>query len=62
MDYYCINFVVTNKDTNEIIFRSNCVMNEKNCNKFLKDQLNFINQLKDYSNLNIELTYNKCHH
>ena len=60
MDYYYVNFVVIDKDTNENIFRSNCVMDKKSCDKFLKDQLNFINQLKNYANLNIELTYNKC--
>ena len=44
---------------NEQIIASGCVLNAKECDKYLKNQLQFINNLKNHSDLQIEIKYVK---
>ena len=59
MEKFLLEISITNKSTGEVIIKSTCVMVEKDCDKFLKSQLKFINELKSFTDLNIEISYNK---
>lgn len=59
MEKFLLEISITNKSTGEVIIKSTCVMIEKDCDKFLKSQLKFINELKSFTDLNIEISYNK---
>lgn len=59
MDKYNVLISILDKDKNEVIISCNAVMIEKDCNNFLKSQLNFINKLKLYTNLSVEISFNK---
>ena len=59
MEKFLLELTITNKSTGEVIIKSTCVMIEKDCDKFLKSQLKFINELKSFTDLNIEISYNK---
>ena len=59
MEKFLLEISIANKSTGEVIIKSTCVMIEKDCDKFLKSQLKFINELKSFTDLNIEISYNK---
>ena len=55
---YKVQFKVYDKN-NEQIIASGSVLNAKECDKYLKNQLQFINNLKEHSDLQIEIKYIK---
>lgn len=55
---YKVEFKIKNENDENII-ASYCVLKARDCDNYLRNQLKFVNDLKDYTNLKIEIIYKK---